>query len=201
MITDPALEQQLVADRRATGADRYDEVWEGIYMMAPMPNTEHQQIVSRFVSILEELVGWPGLGTVAPGVNVSDRKENWIQNYRVPDAAVAIKGGVVEDCGTHWYGGPEFLIEVVSEGDQTQEKIAFYTKLGVGELLIINRKPWSLELHRVEDDGQVTVATSDFQTATLLTSAKLPLTFRLATGDARPNIEVAHSDTGKTWLV
>ncbi len=47
MINDASIERQLIASREATGADRYDEIWEGTYMMAPMPNTEHQQIVSR----------------------------------------------------------------------------------------------------------------------------------------------------------
>jgi hypothetical protein len=57
LIRDPEVELRLRAERAATGADRHDEVWEGIYMMAPMPNDEHQQIVSRFVSILEEIIG------------------------------------------------------------------------------------------------------------------------------------------------
>jgi hypothetical protein len=44
-ITDPAIEEHLLAAREASGADRYDEVWEGVHMMAPMPNDEHQLVV------------------------------------------------------------------------------------------------------------------------------------------------------------
>ena len=42
-------------------------------MMMPLPNDEHQSIVSRLTSILEDVIGWPGLGKVRPGVNVTDR--------------------------------------------------------------------------------------------------------------------------------
>ena len=35
LIQDPQLEQELIAKRRETGADRYDEVWEGVYVMSP----------------------------------------------------------------------------------------------------------------------------------------------------------------------
>ncbi len=52
LITDSELEKQLRAAREAMGADRYDEVWEGVYMMAPMPNDEHQDLVALLTSIL-----------------------------------------------------------------------------------------------------------------------------------------------------
>ena len=44
LITDPNLEDRLVAQRRADGTDKYDEVWEGMYVMAPMANNEHQDL-------------------------------------------------------------------------------------------------------------------------------------------------------------
>ena len=76
IITDRELEQRLRLEREASGADRYDEVWEGAYMMAPMPNDEHQQIVNRLASIFQDTIDWPGLGDVRPGINVSDRIED-----------------------------------------------------------------------------------------------------------------------------
>ena len=66
LITDPALERRLRAERVELGADRYDEVWEGIYMMAPMPDNEHQPLVARFTRIFEEVIGDAGLGNVLP---------------------------------------------------------------------------------------------------------------------------------------
>ena len=113
LILDALLEERLLAERAASGADRFDEVWEGIYMMAPMPNDEHQQIVNRLAAIFQEVIDWPGLGHVRPGINVSDRKENWTDNYRVPDVAVFLESGTAENCDAFWFGGPDFAVEVI----------------------------------------------------------------------------------------
>ena len=134
LITDPDLEQRLQAERRALGADRYDEVWEGTYMMARMPNDEHQQLVNRFAAIFQDAIDWPGLGHVRPGVNVSDRIDDWQNNYRVPDVAVFLNGGHAENRGAFWYGGPDFAVEVISPDDRTLEKLPFYEMVRVREL-------------------------------------------------------------------
>jgi hypothetical protein len=42
---DPRIEEQLLENRRAWGGDRFDEVWDGVYVMAPMANLEHQQLM------------------------------------------------------------------------------------------------------------------------------------------------------------
>ena len=93
LIVDQHLEKRLRTERVASGADRYDEVWESIYVMNPMPNVEHQQLVNRLASIFQDVIDWPGKGDVRPGVNVSDRREDWRENYRVPDVAVFLKDG------------------------------------------------------------------------------------------------------------
>ena len=71
-------------------------------MMAPMSNDEHQQIVNRFASIFQDAIDWPGLGDVRPGVNVSDRIENWKDNYRVPEVAVFLRDGTAVNHGAFW---------------------------------------------------------------------------------------------------
>lgn len=201
MINDASLERELIASREATGADRYDEVWEGMYMMATMPNTEHQKIVSRFASIFEELVGWPGIAAVMPGVNLSDRQDDWNQNYRVPDVAVALNDSDVIDCGTHWFGGPDLLVEVVSEGDQTREKIPWYAQLRVKELLIFDRNPWSIELFRWQQNELIKVGQADVDYDRMLTCVSIPINLRLRPGEKRPQIEVVARETDKTWMV
>ncbi len=140
-ISDPELEKKLRAAREAMGSDRYDEVWEGVYMMAPMPDDEHQELVALLTSILVEVVRWPGLGEVRPGVNVSNQREDWKQDYRAPHVAVFLKEGHAENLGTHWFGGPDLAIEIVSPDDRSREKIDFYSGIGVRELLVIDRQP------------------------------------------------------------
>jgi hypothetical protein len=52
LINDPPLEQQLIADRQARGIDHHDEVWDGVYVMAPIANNEHQAVVGGLTEFL-----------------------------------------------------------------------------------------------------------------------------------------------------
>ena len=46
LVIDPALSERLLAERRKSGGDRYDEVWDGVYIMSPLANDEHQEIAT-----------------------------------------------------------------------------------------------------------------------------------------------------------
>src|SRR5215831_2995770 len=87
-------------------------------------------------------------GQVFPGANVSDRRVGWKRKFRGPDVVVVLSGSRAVDCKTHWMGGPDFLIEVQTPGDQTEEKIPFYSEIGVQELLIVHRDTRQLRLYR-----------------------------------------------------
>src|SRR5215210_581016 len=136
MVLDPAIAERLKAEREASGADRYDEVWEGVYMMAPLADDEHQDLQTQLGAVLQVRVGWTGLGQVRTGVNVSDR-EDWTHNYRIPDVAVFLPDTKARNCDTFWLGGPDFTIEIVSSGDRGREKLDFYAKVAVRELLLV----------------------------------------------------------------
>jgi Uma2 family endonuclease len=200
-VTDPIIEQRLLAQRAESGADRYDEVWEGTYMMAPMPNLEHQQLVIRLATIFQETLGWSGGASVLAGCNVSDRQVDWQQNYRVPDIAVVFQGGAARDCGTHFCGGPDFVLEVASPSDRTYEKLEFYGRLGVRELLIIDRDPWKLQLYRHDGTVLVCIASVDVSQQLEVVAQCLPFSFRLEDDSPRPSIAVQHTSSGKQWHV
>jgi Uma2 family endonuclease len=201
LIVDQHLEKRLRTERIASGADRYDEVWETIYVISPMPDDEHQQLVNRLASIFQDAIDWPGKGDVRPGVNVSDRMENWRENYRVPDVAVFLKDGQASNCGEFWHGGPDFAVEIVSSGDRTRDKLEFYAKVGVRELLVVDRQPWSLELLRLDAAQLVPVGCSREGGQEALSSEVLPFVFQLQPGRQRPHIAVTHTATGRIWLV
>jgi len=201
LLTDPWLEERLKAERKAVGADRYDEVWEGVYMMAPMPNSEHQSIVIQLSSILQEVIGWSGLADVFPGINLSARDEDWEHDYRVPDVAVFLKSGSAVNCDTHWRGAADFLVEITSPEDRTREKIPFYSRLGVRELLVVERQPWRLELYRHQSGELKEVSRCVPDSSHLLRSESVPLTFQLVPGGPRPQIKVTHADSGREWMV
>lgn len=201
IIDDPRLEDQLREHRKVTGADRYDEVWEGVYMMGPLANDEHQMIVTRLAYVLEDVVGRPGLGQVRAGVNLSDRADDWEQDYRCPAVALFLNDGGAENLGTHWMGAADFLVEIVSPRDKTREKLPFYQRIGVRELLIVDRRPWRLELWRRESGVLVQVASCEPGSDGALHSRVVPLTFRLLSAEPRPQIEVAHCESEQRWLL
>jgi Uma2 family endonuclease len=201
LIKDPCLEENLIEARKRTDADRWDEVWEGVYVVSPQPNNEHQKIIFRLGAILEEVIDRAELGTAFPGVNLSDQEEDWKYNYRAPDIAVFLKTGKAVDCDTFWRGPADFLVEIVSPYDSTYEKIPFYDKLGVVELLIVDRDPWKLELHtriggRLQKAGE-----SNLENGAILQSRAVSLSFQLVPGKDRPQIAVEHPPSGKKWLV
>lgn len=201
LVTDPSLEERLIAERQASGGDRFDEVWEGTYVMAPLPNDEHQDIQTGLATLFRIVIDWPGAGLVRAGVNVSDREEGWEHNYRCPDVVVFMKGTSARNCDTHWVGGPDFAVEVRSPGDRTREKLPFYASVNVRELLVVERRPWSLELYRLTDGELAPAGRSTVDDPQALSSDVIPFSFRLIPASPRPTIEVVHRESGQRWSV
>jgi Uma2 family endonuclease len=199
LIQDPDLVKTTVAARAASGADRYDEVWDGVLVMTPMPNDAHQEIQMDLAAILHQVAGKSIGGRVRAGVNVSDRIDDWRVNFRIPDIAVFLPGTKATNCGTHWCGGPDFAVEITSPGDQTLDKLPFYAAVGVRELLVVDRDPWSLELYRLAAGELRSTGRSTVEQSQALTSQVLPLTFCLRAGEPRPIIDVRHADGIQTW--
>lgn len=167
-----------------------------------MPSLAHQELVHDLDTILDEVVKRPGLGQVYPGANVSDRGADWKTNYRVPDLVVLLKTSQAISHGTHIQGGPDFLIEIESPGDDTEEKVPVYSKIGVCELLIIHRDKRLLRLLRLEGEELVLVKPAPLEGKEWLVSAVLPLAFRRGMSKGRPRTQVRQSD-GKPgrWTV
>jgi Uma2 family endonuclease len=200
LVTDPGFARQLRADRENSDAAMHDEVWDGVYVVSPIANNQHQWIIVRLLLAFQSVLDLEGGDRMYAGMNVSDRKEDWGQNYRVPDVAVVLSGNPAEDCETHLCGGPDFIVEVLSPGDLAREKLPFYAKIGVRELLLIDRDPWALELYRLEAGELRLGGTSHPDLSEPLASAVLPLVFRLVPGQDRPRVEVRTADGNQSWL-
>jgi Uma2 family endonuclease len=201
MILDANLEERLIEQRRAWGADKFDEVWKGIYLIAPLLNNKHQELAVNFCAILMELMGWKRLANIRAGVNLAVRTGDWTKDYRCPDVAVFLCDTKAENCDSHWRGPADFLIEITSPGDRTHEKIAFYDRIGVEELLIVNREDWILEFYQRQDGRLQQTAESRLPDGNMLNSRKVPLNFRLLPGEKRPAIEVKHTAGEQQWLL
>lgn len=189
--------KRMIRERRECGGDRYDEVWDGVYAMSPIANNEHMNLIGALAFAFRMVR--PD-ATILPGCNVSDQPENWLKNYRVPDVAVFLPGNPAEDRDSHWYGGPDLAVEILSPGDRARKKFHFYARVGVRELLLVDRHPWRLELYRRDDGPWIPVGQSDIENPAILTSTTLPLSIRLISGPKRPRIELTQTTDGQTWL-
>jgi Uma2 family endonuclease len=199
-VLDRAHEEQIRAERAELGIDRYDEVWDGVYLMSPLADVEHQLLVARLTYAIQAVFGLDSPNALCAGVNVSDRAEDWAQNYRIPDVAVFLEGTTAILRGTHWQGGPDFAVEITSEDDRSREKLPFYAKVGVRELLLVDREPWALELYRLREGQLILIGRSTLDDTQALASEVLPLTFRISPGNPRPRIDVRHRD-GREWSI
>lgn len=201
VVVDEFVSADLIRQRQEQGIDHHDEVWEGVYMMSPIADDEHQAIVSGFDSLFGFLMGFDGRAKVRPGINLSDREVDWKQNFRVPDVVVYLSNTRAKCFGTFWKGGPDFAVEVASRKDHTRDKFDFYAKVGTRELLIVDRDPWQLELFRLVEGKLVSVATSTIENSRTLASDVIPFTFKLEAGETRPQILVGHTESDQSWRV
>ncbi len=131
LILDPSSAglNELIERRRRSGLDRLDEIWDGVLHMVPARCREHADLTQQ----LAELMGAParaaGLFLTLAEFNLGDSDEN----YRVPD------GGLHrERLRGVWHSTAALVVEVVSAGDETWEKLSFYAEHQVDELLIVD---------------------------------------------------------------
>jgi Uma2 family endonuclease len=201
LVLDPYVSERLLRERRDRGIDVFDEVWEGVYVMAPAPNDEHQEIETNLARLFLEVVQDTKVGTVRLRVNVASDPADWELDYRIPDIVVFLKGSSAVCHDTFWSGPPDFIVEIVSPYDKTREKLPFYAKLQSRELLLIDRDPWRLELYRLKGKSLALVASTAPGDATAVSSEVLPMTFKLLPGDPRPTIEVTATDLHRIWTI
>lgn len=199
IINEPFTAANFLAERALSDGSSRDEVWEGVYIVSPIANNDHQLILARLLTALGSVLDFAAGAEVFQGVNVSDREDGWLQNYRIPDLAVVLPGSRARDCETHLCGGPDFLVEVLSRNDLAREKREFYAEIGVREFLIIDRDPWALELYRLDGAELNPVGRSTVEHPDLIVSEVLPLVLRMLPGEQRPRIEVRTTDGKQAW--
>ena len=202
LVLDPLAQKDILVQRRASGADRYDEVWEGTYIMSPLPSLEHQRIVRRLTVVFDQIVESMGKGEMFPGANLSDRVSKWETNFRCPDIIVVLDESRVTNLESAIVGGPEFLVEVASPGDRWPEKLEFYAAIGVRELLVIDRDTRHVQLFRAKDKVLSSVGSSTESLPVELISDVLPLVFQWVQKGPKPRIEIRRNDGRQgVWMV
>ena len=198
-MTTKTLKPDLMQDLSNDQHDYYTEVWDGATVVSPLANNEHGIFGVLLGSIFVANVDWAAGDVVQGAGNVSDRQKGWEKNYRIPDLIVTLANSTAINHGTHWEGGPDLLVEIISPGEKPHLKIPFYEKIGTRELLIVHRDPWLLELFQLNAGNLTLVGTSDTASSQILTSNVLPLTYQLVQGSARPEILAIHTQTQQQW--
>ena len=98
-------------------------------------------------------------------------------------------------------GGPDFAVEILSEGDLARKKLDFYALVDTREFLQLDRDPWALELYRLAGDRLELVGISTPDQPDPIASVVLPLTFRLLPDRGRPRLELCRLDGGQCWSI
>ncbi len=143
--------EHFLAWRKTTGADRTDEMWDGVLHMGPVPNRRHQEFEFALESWLRTHWSPKYRGKVYHQINVASIG-GWRNNYRIPDLVLLLPDRFGIDHNEYFEGAPSAVVEIRSPGDETYEKLPFYAQLGVPEVWIFDRDSRQPELHQLAGD-------------------------------------------------
>ena len=138
--------RHVVQWREQTGTNRWDEMWEGVLHMPPMPNRAHQELEGALERWLWQYWAEPGGNKVYHQINVAS-VGGWPDDYRIPDLVLLMPDCFHIDRNEYFEGPPTVVVEIRSPGDETEQKIPFYAQLGVPEVWIIGRDTKLPELY------------------------------------------------------
>lgn len=151
--------EALLAARRDARADRRDEVWEGVLHMVPPPSAAHQRLSAELLAVLVPLAKSRGLvPLVEAGVYRAD------DDYRVPDQVYA-RPDQVSHRGVE--NGAPLVVEILSAGDETYDKLGWCAAGGVEEVLVIDPETRHPELFARRGRAMVLVESAPVRVAAL----------------------------------
>lgn len=141
-----SLLPDVQAIRKKTGADQWDEMWDGVLHLPPAPNCDHQDLEGSLESYLRYYWAPQCKGKVYHQINVSPGGD-WLKNYRIPDLVPLLPPRFGINRNKYFERAPDAVIEIHSPGDEAYEKMLFYRDLGVPEVWIIDRDSRVPEIH------------------------------------------------------
>ena len=117
---------------------RWDEIWDGLLHMVPQPSARHQRFAMELALVFAPLAKAAGLVPLyETGLFKTDT------DYRVPDQTYA-RPELLTDRGVE--GAAELVVEILSPGDETYDKLDWYAGVGVAEILVIDPESLAVEL-------------------------------------------------------
>jgi len=184
----------LIAKRQAAGLDWFDEVWGGVLHMSPSPHSDHQGLVADLVVALGFHAMDRDLGRFFVQLNVRTPGSGE-RDYRIPDLVFLTNEQLGTSIVDGWVEGPAALVvEVRSPREIPVQKLPFYARRGVGEVLVVDRDTRMPELFRRAGDGYAPVrADSD----SYLAIDCLGVRIRRVMRGEKPGFELLDARTGE----
>ena len=124
----PELEALLERRRRA-GVDRLDEVWQGVRHMVPGPSLEHARVASQLTLLLDGPARAGGLLLAMHEFNLGASEHDFL----VPDGGLHRPGAA-----GMWLSTAATVVEILSPGDESWQKLPFYAEHHVDEVLLVD---------------------------------------------------------------
>jgi len=145
----------IIESRRRTGADHWDEMWEGVLHMPPMPNRDHQDLEWMLETWLRTQWAVPRGNRVYHQINLAAPGGWPDKNYRIPDLVLLTPDRFDIDHNEYFEGAPTVVVEIRSPGDETYEKLPFYAELRVPEVWVIDRDTREPEVRVFRGNGYI----------------------------------------------
>ena len=127
--TPPPELEALLERRRRAGVGRLDEVWRGVRHMVPGPSLEHARVSTQLTLLLDVPARAAGLLLAMSEFNLGESEHD----FRVPDGGLHRPGAA----GV-WHATAAIVVEIISPGDETWQKLPFYAAHDVDEVLIVD---------------------------------------------------------------
>ena len=130
----PAPLAEWLDQRRRNGQDLFDEVWEGVYHVAPAPARRHGDVDDQLAALLRAPARSRELWPSGP-LNIGEPGD-----YRVPDRAYLRDREMATFVRT-----AAVVVEIVSPDDETYAKFDFYAARRVEEVIVVDpahAAPW-----------------------------------------------------------
>jgi hypothetical protein len=116
-----------IAERRRLGLDTRDEVWNGVYHVVPHARASHGALSHRLGARLYERAEARGLVTLGE-FNLGTEGD-----YRIPDMGWIATGLSADQLGLY-VPTVDVVVEMVSPGDDPEEKVPWYLGRAVREV-------------------------------------------------------------------
>jgi hypothetical protein len=119
----------LLERRRQAGADRLDEVWEGVRHLVPAASIENGLINQQLAVLLGPLATAAGLMATMSRFTLGESEHD----FRVPDGGLHRPGAA----GV-WLSTAAVVIEIPSPDDETWQRLPFFVAHHVDEVVIVD---------------------------------------------------------------